>query len=185
MKDQEILDLYWQRSEQAITETAAQYGKYCYAIAYNILNCSQDAEESVNDTYLAAWNTIPPQRPSCFSAFLGKITRHISLDRWKYQNRKKRGKGQVDICLEELEECISDRMTAEDPLLRKELMQRIVTFLGGLPKVERQVFVCRYWYSDSTQSIAQRFSFSESKVSSILHRTRKKLRKTLEKEGFL
>lgn len=185
MKDQDILNLYWQRSEQAITETAAQYGNYCYSIAYNILSSRQDSEESVNDTYLAAWNTIPPQRPERFSAFLGKITRHISLDRLKYRSREKRGGGEILLCLDELEDCISDRLTAEDPVMKKELLERITAFLAKLPKVERQIFVCRYWYLDSISSIAQRYRFSESKVSSMLHRTRSKLKKTLEKEGVL
>ena len=107
MEDNAIIDLYWARSENAISQTAVKYGGYCYAIAYHILESPEDSEESVNDTYLAAWNTMPPKRPNVLSAFLGKITRYISLDRWKRRSASKRGGGQTTLALEELEECVS------------------------------------------------------------------------------
>lgn len=184
MDDNQIIDLYWARSENAIAETASKYGAYCHSIASNILNDPQDAEESVNDTYLAAWNTMPPKRPSLLAAFLGKITRYISLDRWKQRSRLKRGGGEVPLCLEELEDCVSGRESTEDAVLRKELLSGINCFLEKLPPMERKVFLCRYWYLDSVQEIAQRFGFSQSKTASMLHRIRGKLNRYLEKEGL-
>lgn len=184
MDDNAILDLYFARAENAVSETAAKYGAYCYAIAYNILSSREDAEESVNDTYLAAWNSIPPKRPDMLSAFLGKITRCISLDRWKRFYAAKRGGGEVPLVLEELGECISGGENPEEELIRKEQLGCLNAFLEGLPKTERKVFVCRYWYMESIPEIADRFGFSRSKVSSMLHRTRGRLRLALEKEGF-
>ena len=185
MDDKAILDLYWKRSEAAISETAARYGSYCYCIAYNILSNRPDSEESVNDTYLAAWNTMPPKRPAVLSAFLGKITRHIALDRWKQRSRLKRGGGEVDLCLEELENCVSGAESVEDALVRKEQLSCINRFLDTLPDVERRVFLQRYWYFYSVEDIAKRFGFSVSKTASMLHRTRQKLNKQLAREGLL
>ena len=184
MEDEKIIELYWKRSENAISETSAKYGGYCYSIANNILNSREDAEESVNDTYLAAWNTMPPQRPSVLAAFLGKLTRYISLDRWKKRARLKRGGGELPLCLEELADCVSGRESTEDAVLRKELLSGINCFLEKLPPMERKVFLCRYWYLDSVQEIAARFGFSQSKTTSMLHRIRGKLNKYLEKEGL-
>lgn len=184
MDDNAIIDLYFARSETAISETAAKYGAYCYAIAHNILSSREDAEESVNDTYLAAWNSIPPQRPNVFSAFLGRITRCISLDRWKHRHTAKRGGGEVPLVLEELGECVSGGESPEDRLLEKEQLHCLNAFLETLPKTERKVFLCRYWYMESIPDIARRFGFTRSKVTSMLHRTRGKLRVMMEKEGF-
>ena len=184
MEDNAIIDLYWARSENAISQTAVKYGGYCYAIAYHILESPEDSEESVNDTYLAAWNTMPPKRPSALSAFLGKITRYISLDRWKRRSASKRGGGQTTLALEELEECVSGGEDPEEHLARKELLALVNRFLEGLPEPERRVFVCRYWYLDSIADIAQRYDFTESKVKTTLHRTRQKLSRQLEKEGM-
>lgn len=184
MDDNAILDLYWARSEKAISETAVKYGAYCYTIAYNILSSREDSEESVNDTYLAAWNTMPPRRPSLLSAFLGKMTRYISLDKWKQRARKKRGGGEVALCLEELAECISGSESLEDQLIHRETLDRVNLFLDGLPEMERKVFLCRYWYADPVADIARRFGFSQSKVTSMLHRTREKLNRHLAKEGL-
>lgn len=184
MDDNGIIDLYWARSEKAISETDARYGKLCYGIAYNILSNREDSEESVNDTYLAAWNTMPPKRPNALSAFLGKITRYISLDRWKRRSASKRGGGQTTLALDELEECVSGGENPEERLARKELLALVNRFLGDLPETERRVFVCRYWYLDSISEIAQRFDFTESKVKTMLHRTRQKLSHQLEKEGM-
>ena len=184
MEDHAIIELYWERSEDAISKTAAKYGGYCYTIAYNILSNNEDAEESVNDTWLAAWNTMPPRRPKLLAAFLGKMTRYISLDRWKNRTARKRGGGEVPLVLEELEECISGEDSVENEYLQKEFAKSLNQFVENLPDVERKVFLCRYWYMDSIETIAERFGFSESKVASMLHRTRGKLRKMLEQEGI-
>jgi len=184
MEDHAIIELYWERSEDAISKTAAKYGGYCYTIAYNILSNNEDAEESVNDTWLAAWNTMPPRRPKLLAAFLGKMTRYISLDRWKNRTARKRGGGEVPLVLEELEECISGEDSVEKEYLQKEFAESLNQFVENLPDVERKVFLCRYWYMDSIETIAEHFGFSESKVASMLHRTRGKLRKMLEQEGI-
>ena len=185
MDDSEIIELYFQRSEEAVTQTASKYGKYCYQIAYHILSSREDSEESVNDMYLAAWNTMPPRRPTILSAFLGKLTRYISLDRWKKRSAQKRGGGQVALSLEELEECISGSNNPEKEVDRKELLRYLNRFLDALPETQRRVFVCRYWYLESIPEIAARFGFSESKVTAMLHRLREKLRARLQLEGLL
>lgn len=185
MEDEKIIELFWNRSESAISETAQKYGNYCYSIAYNILTNSEDAEESVSDTYMAAWKAMPPRRPSILATFLGKITRHLSIDRWRSRNRYKRGGGEIVLALEELEDCIADSQTVEMALERKQLAVVFNRFLDSLPEMERRVFLCRYWYLDPIADIAGYYGFSVSKVTSMLHRTRKKLRTTLEKEGLL
>lgn len=184
MEDAQIIDLYFARSEQAIQETDTKYGGYCYSIAYHILSNREDSEESVSDTYLAAWRSIPPRCPSVLAAFLGKITRNLSLDRWKSQRVQKRGGGQVPLALEELGECVCTGASPEQAMEQRELLRTIDAFLEGLPETERRVFVCRYWYLDSTQEIAEQFGFTQGKVLSMLHRTRGKLRQQLQKEGY-
>lgn len=184
MEDTCIIDLYFERSEQAIAETDTKYGGYCYSIAYNILSSREDSEEAVSDTYLAAWNTIPPRRPRFLSAFLGKVTRHISIDRWRRLGAHKRGGGEIILALEELEEC-AGQQDIQRELEQKELVRAIDHFLMSLPETERNVFLCRYWYLDSVQVISEVSGFSQSKVTSMLHRTREKLRKELSKEGYL
>lgn len=185
MDDQQIIDLYWNRSENAISETATKYGSYCYSIAYNILTNNEDAEESVSDTYMAAWKAMPPRRPSVLATFLGKITRHLSIDRWRSRNRYKRGGGEIILALEELEDCVCDSKTVEKAYERKQLAITFNRFLESLPETERRIFLCRYWYMDSISAIASYYGFSDSKVTSMLHRTRKKLRAELQKEGLL
>ena len=184
MEDGQILELYWQRREQAIAETDRKYGGYSYSIAYQILTNPEDAEESVSDTYLAAWNAIPPKRPALLAAFLGKITRHLSIDRWRERNTYKRGGGEVTLALEELEQCLASPRTVEMEYARIRFAEVFNGFLAALPETERRVFLCRYWYIDPIGKIAETFGFSESKVKSMLHRTRKKLRGVLEKEGL-
>lgn len=184
MDDKGIVDLYFARSEDAIRETAAKYGGYCYTISYNILSSREDAQECVNETYLAAWNSIPPQKPAILAAFLGKVSRYISLDRWKSRSRVKRGGGELPLCLEELAECVSGKESIEDAVIRKEVLAGINRFLGTLPETERRVFLCRYWYLAPVAEIADRFGFSQSKVASMLHRTRGKLNDYLQKEGL-
>lgn len=184
MDDKSIVDLYFSRSEDAITQTDRKYGRYCYSIAYNILTNKEDAEESVSDTYMAAWQAIPPRRPSVLSTFLGKITRHISIDRWRERSAHKRGGGEVTLALEELEDCVAGMQNVETEYERKEIVRAYVKFLDTLPITERRVFLCRYWYVESIEAIADRFGFSQSKVKTMLHRTRAKLRKQLAEEGF-
>ncbi len=185
MEDQAIINLYFARSETAIAETAAKYGRYCYHIAYNILTSREDSEESVNDTYLAAWGAMPPRRPGVLATFLGRLTRNISLDRWKNRTAQKRGGGQVPMALEELEECIPGGCDPVREAERMELNKALTRFLDTLPQSERQVFVCRYWYLDPVPGIASRYGFTQAKVTSMLHRTRSKLRRFLEKEGLV
>ena len=184
MNDKSIIDLYFSRDEEAITQTDKKYGRYCYSIAYNILTNEEDAEESVSDTYMTAWRAIPPRRPAVLSTFLGKITRHISIDRWRERSASKRGGGEIILALEELEDCVAGRQNVEMEYERKELIRAYVKFLDALPVTERRVFLCRYWYVDSIDTIAKKFGFSRSKVKTMLHRIRAKLRKQLAEEGF-
>ena len=184
MDDKRIVELYWQRNEAAISETKTHYGKYCYSIAYGILKNNEDAQECENDTYLEAWNTIPPKTPVRLSAFLGTITRQKAIDRWRRKNTLKRG-GEVVISLGELEQCIPDNRAIDDNLLAEELSKEISDFLRTLPQNERIVFVRRYWYLDSVNDICERFGYGKSKVKMMLKRTRDKLISYLEQKGVL
>ena len=183
MEDTHIVDLYWARSETAIEVTSKKYGRYCYAIAHNILANTEDAEESVNDTYLCAWNSMPPNRPTILSTFLGKITRRISIDKWRARSAEKRGGGEILLALDELSDCVPSTHNVEQEVEAKELAEIVNAFVMGLPIMERRVFVCRYWYLDPITSICQQFGFYESKVKVMLHRTRNNLRNYLESEG--
>ena len=184
MDDKKIVELYWQRSEQAVAETQNKYGKYCYSIAYQILANNEDAEESVNDTYNDAWNCIPPNKPAILSTFLGKITRRISIDRYRSRTAKKRGGGEMPLVLDELAECIAENSSVEQVLEHQRLAEVINDFVVALPETEQKVFLCRYWYMDSVADICRQFHFSESKVKSMLYRIREKLKQELKKEGF-
>ena len=184
MDDKSIVELYFSRDQDAIAQTDKKYGRYCYTIAYNILTNKEDAEESVSDTYMTAWRAIPPRRPSVLSAFLGKITRHIAIDRWRERSASKRGGGEVTLALEELKDCVADMQNVEMDYERKEIVKAYVKFLETLPIVERRVFLCRYWYVESIEGIADKFGFSQSKVKTMLHRTRAKLWKQLTEEGY-
>ena len=184
MRDVDIIDLYWERDERAIGETARAYGRQCHAIAYRILNDARDADECVNDTYLGAWNAMPPQRPNVLSAFLGKITRNLSLKRWRARSAQKRGAGAVALSLDELSECLADAGgDVVEKLEAEELARLINAYLSSLPGEQRRVFLCRYWHFDSVAEIAVRFGFTESKVKMICKRTRDNLAAYLEKEG--
>lgn len=185
MDDAHIVDLFWARSEAAISETAAKYGNYCHSIAYSILADNEDAAESVNDTYFDAWNTMPPHRPTILSTFLGKITRRIAIDKWRGQTAEKRGGCEVTLALDELSECIPARHSVEDEVELAELAKVIDSFVMSLPPMQRRVFVCRYWYLDSISAIANQLGFSQSKVKMMLYRQRTKLLAALEKEGNL
>ncbi len=184
MDDCRIVDLYWDRDETAITETENKYGRFCFSIANRILQNAEDARECVNDTFLAAWNAIPPHRPEILSTFLGKITRRLSLKKRRDSSAEKRGGGNSDISLDELEECIPSGQSIDDSIDIAELTKIINTFLSELPLAERRVFLRRYWYFDSIGEIASRFGFSHSKVKMMLKRTRDKLLVRLQKEDI-
>ncbi len=183
MEDEQILQLYEARNEQAIAATSEKYGPYCTSIARNILHSEEDAAECVNDTYLNAWNAIPPQRPKMLSTFLGKITRNLSLDRFRRDKAAKRGGGELTLALEEIGEVVSGSDPAK-ALDQRELVAAINGFLAGLSAQRRQIFVCRYWHFDSVAAIAQRQNMTENNVSAILSRLRKKLRSHLTERGF-
>lgn len=185
MEDERIVELFWTRSESAISETSAKYGKYCHAVAYRILSSEEDAKECVNDTYLDAWNSMPPHRPAILSTFLGKITRRIAIDRWRSRDAKKRGGGEAAITLEELAECVSSGHDVEREVEEKELLEALNAFLGRLSVDERDVFLCRYFFLLPVSEICDKFGFGQSKVKSMLSRTRKKLRDFFVKEGLL
>lgn len=185
MEDKEIVELYFKRDENAISQTAIKYENYCYAIANRILFNKEDSEECVNDTYLAAWNAIPPHCPAILSTFLGKITRRLSLNKWRANNAQKRGGGQVSLSFEELENCIKDGEDIVNGISETELSDLLNEFLKGLKESDRKVFVCRYWYFESIKDISDRFYFSESKTKMILKRTRDKLRIFLKRRGVL
>jgi RNA polymerase sigma-70 factor (ECF subfamily) len=184
MDDLKIVQLYWDRDEQAIPATADKYGRYCTAIAKNILGSNEDAEECVNDTYLNAWNSMPPHRPSVLSTFLGKITRNLSFNRYKHNTADKRGGGETTTVLDELLEIVSDTDSVEQEINRKELVKAIDTFLGTLSADKRGIFICRYWYFDSISTIASSFGMTENNVSVNLNRTRLKLHNYLLERGF-
>lgn len=185
MEDGQILALYLRRSEEAIVQTDAKYGNYCFRIAYQILANREDSEESVNEAYLRAWEAIPPSRPPILGTFLGKITRNLSIDRWRERNAQKRGGNEFALCLDELGECVSGQPDPETAAMQKETAESLNRFLRDLPEIQRRVFLCRYWYMDSVADIAEEFGFSRAKVTAMLHRTRMQLRRRMEKEGML
>ena len=183
MEDQQIVDLYWQRNEKALSQTQKKYGKYCHHIAFAILYSSEDAEECVNDTLLRAWSAIPPARPGRLSTFLGKITRNLAIDRLDKNTAQKRS-GPVEIVLDELSECIPDT-DAENPTDKIALSDAINSFLASLDREARVMFMQRYWYSCPIKSIAREMEKSESSVKVTLMRTRNKFKEHLMKEGIV
>lgn len=185
MEDSGIIQRYWQRDESAIAETAEKYGAFLLGIAWNILHIHADAEECVNDTYLHAWNVIPPSRPSALRAWLGRVVRNLSLDRWKQRQAAKRGGGETALLLGELDACVPDGTGMEQHLEDQEIASLISQFLRTLPRDSRVMFLRRYWYGDSVADIARRFACGEGRVKSSLFRTRKSLRTFLEQKGVL
>lgn len=183
MTDEKIVELFWKRSEAAIEETQKEYGRYVHYIAFTILQDDEDAREVANDTYLKAWNSIPPAKPNPLKAFLGRMTRQIALNHLEKQNAKKRGEGCHQALLDELLDCVSDSNGAEivDSMVLKETLNR---FLRATPSEERIVFIKRYWYAMPIADIARDCEISQSKVKSLLMRQRKKLKKYLKEEGF-
>ena len=184
MKDSEIVELYWQRSEQAIQETDRKYGPYCEHIAYAVCSDRQDAEECVNDTWLRAWNAMPDKRPSALSAFLGRITRNLAINRFERRTRQKRGGGETPLALEELEECIPAEADPAREIELQELRGAIRRFVEGLPDTEQKVFVARYWYLAPVEEISRRLGWTQSRTKSLLFRLRRRLQAFLEEEAL-
>lgn len=184
MEDEQIVSLYWSRDEAAIFETDRKYGPYLTKIARNILNDAEDSRESVNDTFYAAWNSIPPQRPAILSTYLGKLTRRISIDMLRKRTRQKRGGSEYILSLSELEGTLSAGNTTEEAMDEKLLGEAISAFLRTLSPEARHTFIGRYYYLDPLAEVARYCGMSQSKAKSLLHRTRLKLRDYLEKEGF-
>lgn len=185
MNDEKIIELYYNRNELAIAATAERYGAYCHAVAYNILHNEEDSQESVNDTYMSAWNSIPPHKPTILKTFLGKIARRFAIDKWRKKNAEKRGGGTIEEVLDELSECVSQNGNPIEETEKILLDKTVNSFIRGLGDSEQRVFLCRYWYAESVKDIARRFGFSESKVKVMLMRTRNKLKERLEAEGLI
>ena len=184
MEDNQIIQLYFDRSEEAISQTAVKYGKYCHTIANNILHNFEDSEECVNDTYWKAWGIIPPRRPKKLAAFLGKITRHLSLDKYRHYTADKRGGGEFSIALDELGDCVSSLGNMDDYTNEMVLVDTLNRFLASLSTEHRKIFMRRYWYISSVKEIANDYGITESKVKMSLLRSRNQLKAVLEKEGI-
>ena len=183
MEDKQIVELYWARSETAISETERKYGRYCHYIAYRILSDDEEAREVVNDTYLRTWNTIPTQRPDPLKPYVGAISRRLALDAYRKKHAAKRG-GCMVLLLDELSECIPDSASAEDIGERVALSDALSKFLSALPKRTRSIFVRRYFYASSIAEIAEDYSMKASSVTMLLLRARRKLKQFLGKEAF-
>ena len=182
MDDRAIVELYHRRNEQAITESDKKYGALCRSIALRLLGLREDAEECVNDTYHAAWNRMPPDRPQTLGAFLGRITRNLSISRWRREHARKRYDG-MEVLLSELEDCIPAPGTVEDKLERRQLAQAISAWLDGLEGGDRWIFIRRYWYGDPVKELAAERGEGANALSQRLLRLRKGLRAFLESEG--
>ena len=181
LPDEEIVNLYFDRSEEAIAACQVKYGKSCHTVAYNILRSDEDAEECVNDTWLRAWNSIPPERPTRLGAWLSTVTRRLALTRYEKKTAAKRNGG-LEASLEELSECVTaGSLTIADEVA---LSEAINGFLASLPTRTRMIFMRKYWYMDSIADIAKALGMGESAVKVTLHRTREKFRKHLAKEGI-
>ena len=185
MEDHQIVELYWQKNADALSETSSKYGPYCFAIADRILNNTEDSEECVNDTWLHAWNAMPPQKPNVLRMFLAKITRNLSVNRFKARSAEKRGGGEILLVLDELADCLAGETDVEKEYEGRELEQCIRRFVRGLPERDGNVFVRRYFFTEPVAAIAERYGLTENNIMVILSRTRKKLRLKLVKEGYL
>ena len=184
MEDSKIVDLYWARSEAAIKETAKKYGSYCHKIANNVLNSEDDSEECVNDTYLAAWNSMPENRPALLGSFLAAIVRNLSLDLYRKNHSQKRGNGQLPLVLDELLE-VAGQSNIENEVDSILLSETINKFLKSLDEETRFIFIRRYFFTDSLLEIADTLQISEGKTKTVLFRTRNKLKNYLTKEGYV
>lgn len=185
MNDEKIIELFFSRDEQAIQQSIAAYGAYCRTVAAGILCDPADAEEAVADTWLAAWDSIPPHRPKYLRLFLGRITRNLAIGIWRKNNARIRGGGQVELALEELGECAGSEDSPEAVLDARELERTITAFLKNQSVVQRQVFLRRYFYLEEIPAIACRYGLKQSNVRMMLSRTRQKLKKYLIQEGYI
>ena len=185
MNDERIIELFFERSEQALKELDEKYGRVCHKVSYNILNNQQDVEECVNDAYLGTWNAIPPAKPNPLLAFVLKIVRNISLKRYEQNTAAKRN-SHYDVAMEELENCLASTITIEQEIAECELTKIIESFLNSLSKENRVIFLRRYWFSDTYADIARQVGLTEKNVSVRLTRIRKELREyLLEREVLL
>ena len=184
MQDHDIIELYFARDERAIRESSEKYGSYCLSIAQNILRNLQDAEECVNDTWLRAWNAIPPARPDRLQQFLGSITRHVSLDRYRRNNRKSNIGSDVSVALDEIQEMLASDVNVVTQAEEREMVAAIDRFLWSLSERECNLFIRRYYHLDAIKDISKRYGLSVANVKKILSRTRTKMREFLEKEGY-
>ncbi len=182
--DEAIIDLYWDRNESAIAQTQEKYGSYCYTISFNILETAEDSEECVSDTWLRAWNDMPPSRPQRLKLYLAKIVRNLSFDRYRILHAKKRDAGFTAV-LDELEESIPDGTRVEADFEYRELVESITGFVRTLPEREGNIFLMRYFHAASIDEIAAKYGMSENYVLVTLGRTRRKLKTHLQKEDFL
>ncbi len=185
MEDYQIVQMYFERNDEAISQTARKYGKYCHTIAYNILRNFEDSEECVNETYWKAWHTIPPQRPQRLAAFLGKITRNLSIDVYRRYTTEKRGSGEMETALDELGDCVASLGSESDRFDEKILVDILNDFLASLSTEHRKIFMRRYWYVSTVKEIADEYGITESKVKMSLLRSRTRLKAVLEKEGIV
>ena len=184
MEDREIIELYFQRDESAITQTELKYGQYCYSVANHILDNHHDSEECVNDTWLHTWNTIPPKFPSSLRLFVGRIARNLAFDRYKHQVRLKRGGASVTLALEEIADIVSDTEEADSLQSEQALMCAVNEFLRSLSERDRNIFLNRYYYVKSSKEIAHKYRLKEDTVQKILYRTRVKLKEYLTDKGY-
>lgn len=184
IRDTDIIDHYWQRDQRAISESDEKYGAYCRAVAMNIVGDERDGEECVSDTWLAAWNTMPPKRPARLPAYFAAICRNSALNIIRREGQAKRGRGELAAALEELGECVAGSEDVQQEVERRELVRAIDGFLARLDGTERRVFVSRYWHMAAVDDIARAAGFSHAKVTSMLHRTRRKLAAYLREEGL-
>lgn len=185
MDDKQIIKMYFERDEQAITATADKYSEFCRTIAFNILNSNEDCEEAINDTWLRVWNNIPPERPKSLPAYLVTIIRNISLDIYRKKYSKKRIGNVMSTTLDEISEMLPATINIEDQIEKKEVLTRINSFLETLPKKQRILFIRRYYYFDSIKDIAGKYNLSESYITVNLTRVRKKLANYLERERLI
>ena len=185
MEDQAIIALYWSRDPRAIDHSSRKYGAYLFTVAQRILQSREDSEECVNDTWLRAWNGMPPQRPDILRMFFAKITRNLAFDRYKAAGALKRGGGTCAVALEELGECIDHETDLEDQILAEALKETVGRFVAALPPREADVFTRRYFFVEAVQDIARAYGLRPNHVSTMLRRTREKLRRYLQEEGWM
>ncbi len=185
MDDLQLIELYFARNQDAIRQTEKTYGAYCFSIADQILHNPQDAEECLSDTWLRAWNSIPPSRPARLKLFLGKITRNLAFDKYRRKSAGKRGSGEFEAVLDELSECIPASDNVEQAFDAQQLRQSLNSFLKALPQRDRQIFLKRYFYAKNVKDIAEEYRLTANHCTVILKRVRKKLQAYLEQEGFL